>query len=99
MQKPILMVWEPNCPTHLEVDALGYTIGGVLLQKLDDSLWHPVTFRSQFMIKAKQIYKIYNKEMLAIICALENWQHYLKGLPQSFDIISNYQNLAYWHTL
>jgi len=50
------------------------------------------------MIKAEQNYKIYDKEMLAIIRALKDWQHYLKGLPQPFDIISDHRNLEYWHT-
>jgi hypothetical protein len=35
----------------------------------------------------EQNYEIYDKEMLAIICALEDWQHYLEGLPQPFNII------------
>jgi len=30
-QKPILVMWEPNWPTRIEVDALGYATGGVLL--------------------------------------------------------------------
>jgi RNase H-like domain found in reverse transcriptase len=71
------------------VDASGYATSGVLLQKLKDDLWHPVAFRSQSMVEAKRNYKIYNKEMLAIIHVLEDWQHYLKGLPHSFNIISD----------
>jgi hypothetical protein len=98
LQKPILVVWEPNRPTRLEIDALGYATGGVLLQKLDDDRWHPVAFRSQSMIDAERNYEIYDKEMLAIIRTLEDWRHYLEGLPQPFDIISNHLNLEYWRT-
>jgi hypothetical protein len=97
-QKPILAVWDPDRPTCLEVDMSGYATGGVLLQKLEDNLWHPIAFRSQLMIEAEWNYEIYDKEMLAIVCALEDWQHYLEGLPQTFDIISNHRNLKYWHT-
>jgi len=96
LQEPILVVWEPNHPTCLEVDASGYATGGVLMEKLDDNLWHPMVFRSQSMIEAERNYEIYDKEMLAIICALEDWHHYLEGLPQPFDIISNHRNLEYW---
>jgi hypothetical protein len=71
---------------------------GVLLQKLEDDLWHLrlVAFRSQSMVEVEQNYKIYDKEMLAIACALEDRRHYLEGLPQSFDIISDHRNLEYW---
>ena len=81
LQKHILVVWEPNRPTHLKVDASGYATSRVLLQKLDNDRWHPVAFRSQSMIEAERNYEIYDKEMLAIIRTLEDWQHYLKGLP------------------
>jgi hypothetical protein len=86
-------MWDPNHPTCLEVDASGYAIGGVLFQRLDDNLWHPIAYRSESMADAERNYEIYDKEMLAIIRALEDWQHYLKGLPQLFDIISNHRNL------
>jgi RNase H-like domain found in reverse transcriptase/Reverse transcriptase (RNA-dependent DNA polymerase) len=97
-RRPILAVYKPNCPMRLEVDASGYATGGVLLQKLDDNRWHPIAFRSQSMVEAERNYEIYDKEMLTIIRALEDWRHYLEGLPRSFDIISDHRNLEYWHT-
>ena len=36
--------------------------------------------------------------MLAIIRALEDWRHYLEGLPEPFEIITDHQNLEYWCT-
>jgi len=72
-QKPILATWEPDRPTHLEVDTSGYATGGVLLQKLTDGRWHPIAFHSESMVEAECNYKIYDKEMLAIIQALEDW--------------------------
>src|ERR1700731_1374726 len=39
-------------------------------------------------------YDVYNLEMLAIIQALEEWQHYLYG--QEFKIHMDHQNLAYF---
>ena len=43
-RKLILAMWEPNRPTHLKVDAFSYATGGVLLQRLDDNLWHPIAY-------------------------------------------------------
>jgi hypothetical protein len=47
------------------------------------------------MINAKQNYEIYDKELLAVIRALEEWQHFLEGLPEPFEIITDHANLKY----
>ncbi len=36
--------------------------------------------------------------MLGIIRALEDWRHYLEGLPSPFEIITDHRNLEYWRT-
>ncbi|KAF9802722.1 hypothetical protein IEO21_09836 [Rhodonia placenta] len=95
---PVLALYDPNREMHIEVDASGYTTGGVLMQKQDDSKWHPVAFRSHAMDSAQRNYEIYNKEMLAIIEALDDWRHYLEGLPNQFKIVTDHKNLEYWHT-
>lgn len=40
-------------------------------------------------------YEIYDKEFMAIVRALEDWHHYLEGLPE-FTVISDHKNLEYW---
>nr|VWO97963.1 BZIP domain-containing protein [Ganoderma boninense] len=98
IREPILTTWAPDRPTRIEVDASGFATGGVLLQKLEDGAWHPVAYRSQSMAEAERNYEIYDREMLGIIRALEDWQHYLEGLPATFDIITDHRNLEYWQT-
>ena len=93
---PILVMWNQSRPTRIEVDASGFATGGVILQKCDDDLWHPVAYRSESMSEAERNYEIYDREMLAIIRALEDWRHFLEGLP--FEIISDHKNLEYWRT-
>lgn len=97
--EPVLVSWDPVRPTRVEVDASGFATSGVLLQKLEDRLWHPVAFRSESMADAERNYEIYDREMLAIIRALEDWQHYLEGLPAPFKIVTDHRNLEYWHTV
>jgi len=41
----------------------------------------------------KQNYDIHNKELLAIIDAFKNWQHYLQEARHEISIITNYKNL------
>ncbi|PIL32326.1 hypothetical protein GSI_05572 [Ganoderma sinense ZZ0214-1] len=97
-QEPILTTWAPDRPTRVEVDASGFATGGVLLQKLEDGLWHPIAYRSQSMAEAERNYEIYDREMLGIVRALEDWRHYLEGLPEPFDIVTDHRNLEYWQT-
>ena len=98
MDSPVLTMYDPDRNTRLEVDASGYATGAVLSQEGDDGKWHPVAFHSESMSDAERNYEIYDKEMLAIIRALQTWRHYLEGLPSKFTIWSDHKNLEYWRT-
>jgi len=41
-------------------------------------------------------YDVANRELLAIITALETWRHYLQGSPHTVMILSNHKNLTYF---
>ena len=43
-------------------------------------------------------FKIHNKEMLAIIHALEEWRHFLEGATHLVEIWTNHKNLEYFMT-
>ena len=58
---------------ELEVDASGFAIGAVLLQKKDDSKQHPISYYSSTLNEAECNYDIYNLELLAIVKALKHW--------------------------
>jgi len=51
----------------LETDASNRIVAGVLLQLYLDGEWYPIAFFLKTMALAKCNYKVYNKEMLAII--------------------------------
>ena len=46
--------------------------------------------------KAKRNYEIYDKEMLAIMVALDEWRHHLLGAKLQFEIWTDHQNLTYF---
>jgi len=46
----------------------------------------------------EQNYEIHDKEMLAIICALEEWRYFLEGATHPVKIWTNYKNLEYFMT-
>ena len=95
-REPILKVYDPELPTRVEVDASGFATGGILSQKHPDGRWHPVAYCSQSMSKEERNYEIYDREMLGTIRALEDWQHFLKGLP--FELVTNHKNIEWWTT-
>ena len=49
------------------------------------------------MSKEERNYKIYDREMLGLICALEDWRHFLEGI--SFKVITDHKNMEWWSTM
>jgi RNase H-like domain found in reverse transcriptase/Reverse transcriptase (RNA-dependent DNA polymerase)/Integrase zinc binding domain/Integrase core domain/Chromo (CHRromatin Organisation MOdifier) domain len=94
---PILTHFTPGRATRLETDASDGVVGGVLTQRAEDNLWHPVAFFSKTMAPAEMNYPIHDKEMLAIIRALEQWRPELQGVGQ-FDIYTDHRALEYFMT-
>ena len=48
------------------------------------------------MSKEECNYEIYNREMLGCIQALEDWRHFLEGLPEPFKVITDHKNIEWW---
>ena len=92
----ILKVYDPELPTRVEVNVSGFVTGGILSQKHSDGRWHPVAYHSQSMSKEERNYEIYDREMLGTIRALEDWRHFLEGLP--FKLVTDHKNIEWWTT-
>jgi biotin-(acetyl-CoA carboxylase) ligase len=92
---PVLLGYNQFAKTRVEIDASSYATGAVLLQQKHNDAWQPVAFLSQSMNQVERNYNIWDKEMLAIIHALDAWQHYLIGLPKPFEIQTDHKNLEY----
>jgi len=67
----VLAILDLDKKFRIEANSSNYTTGGVLLIKCSDKLWRLVTFISKSLSDTKRNYKIYNKEMLAIVRCLE----------------------------
>ena len=57
-----------------------------------------MAFYSKFLSSMEWNYKIHDKKMLAIICALEEWRHFLEGATHSVEIWTDHKNLEYFIT-
>ena len=73
---------------ELESDASRVGVGAVLLQGE-----HPIAYFSEKNYGATLNYPTYDKELYALIRALQTWEHYL--VSKEFVIHSDYESLKY----
>lgn len=92
---PFLAHFDPDAETVVETDASGWCVGGVLLQLSSSGSYHPCAFFSKKMAPAECNYEIYDKEMLAIVRCLEEWDPELRSV-KTFQIRSDHKNLQYF---
>src|SRR5260221_7740533 len=81
----------------LECNVSNFAMGAVLSQAQADSTYQPVVFMSKGFSDVEHNYQIHDKEMLAIMCTLDEWHHFLKGTVEKFKILMDHWNLAYFH--
>jgi len=82
----------------VETDASDYALAAILFIVNEDNKVHPVAFHSHTFTVAGLNYDTHDKELLAIFEAFKIWQHYLKGLAYSIDIVTDHKNLKYFST-
>src|SRR6266436_806176 len=93
---PTLAFPSKSSPFCLECDASNFAMGAALSQQQEDGLFHLIGFMSKSFSNTERNYQIHNKEMLVIMCALEEWRHFLKGSDQKFEIHTDHKNLSYF---
>jgi hypothetical protein len=94
---PVLITPADDQPFRIEADSSDFATGAVLSQlSAEDEKWHPVAYLSKSLSETERNYEIHDKEMLAIIRALEEWRHFLEGAPHRFEIWTDHKNLEYF---
>ena len=73
---------------EIECDDSGIGVGVVLLQGN-----RPIAYLSEKLNRATLNYPTYDKELYAVVRALETWQHYL--MPKEFVIHTDHESLKY----
>jgi len=89
---------DTTLPFTVKTDASKYTSGAVLLQLDTNGDIHPCGYLSKSFNETEQNYKIYDRELLAIIRALTKWRHYLMGSSFPVTVRSDHKNLMYFCT-
>ncbi|KAH9704946.1 Endonuclease [Citrus sinensis] len=85
---PLLALSDFAKTFEIECDASGIGIGAVLMQE-----GHPIAYFSEKLSGAALNYPTYDKEMYALVRALETWQQYL--LPKEFVIHTDHESLKH----
>jgi hypothetical protein len=94
--EPVLAHPKLDKQFKLEVDASGFAVGAVLLQKKEDGKRHPIAYFSKTLNEAQCNYDIADLELLAVMMSLDNWRSFLAGSPHKVIVYSDHQNLLYW---
>ena len=89
MSKPVLVLPDLTKPFEIECDACGECLEAVLLQE-----GHAIAYESHRLNEQERVLGIYEKELLAVIHALDSWKHYLLGNP--FIIRTDHQSIKYF---
>jgi len=96
---PVLVSLQELDPFQIEADSSDFATGAVLSQQsTTDRKWHPIAFYSKSLSSMEQNYEINDKEMLAIIYALEEWRYFLEEVTHLVEIWTDHKNLKYFMT-
>jgi hypothetical protein len=80
----------------VETDASNYISASILLQYNDNRILYPITFCSKKYTLAEYNYKIYDKELIAIVRVIEELRTELEGVLYPIQVLSNYKKLEYY---
>ena len=94
---PVLAHFNPEARTIIETNASDWVVAGILSQQLEGVL-RPIAYFSMKMKPAELNYPIYDKELMAIIRAFEEWRPELAGTADPIEVFSDHKALEYFMT-
>jgi len=80
LEEPVLIIPDLSKQFFIESDASKWATGAVLRQLNNN----------------RDLYDIYDREMLGIIRALQMWRHFLEGSKHKVIVLSDHKNLTYF---
>ncbi|ESK83040.1 reverse transcriptase-rnase h-integrase [Moniliophthora roreri MCA 2997] len=98
LQRLILQMPNDEKPFVIEADTSKWATGAVLKQQGSNGELHPCGYISHAFTLTERNYKIYDRELLAIVNALKAWEHYLLGGAHPVTVLSDHKNLTYFWT-
>jgi hypothetical protein len=100
ISKPVLIQPDFEKPFFVHTDASSYGAGAILMQEKDNGngkpCQHPIAYYSSTFTPTERNYDVYERELLAVVKALDHWKAYLKWTTEPFTIVTDHANLLYW---
>jgi hypothetical protein len=93
---PVLAHFDPDQDIIVEMDASDYVSTGVLSQYDNDNVLYPMAYFSKKHSLAECNYEIYDKELMAIIRAFEEWHPELQSIINPIRVLSKHKDLEYF---
>jgi hypothetical protein len=94
---PVLTTPADDQPFRIKADSSDFATSAVLSRlSSEDGKWHPVAYYSKSLSETERNYEIHDKEMLAIIRALDEWRHFIEGATHKVKIWTDHKNLEYF---
>jgi hypothetical protein len=87
---------DPDWDVIVETDASDYVSASVLSQYNDDNVLHPMAYVSKRLSPAECNYEIYDKELMAMVGAFEEWRPELQSVINPIHVLSDHKNLEYF---
>lgn len=91
VKEPVLCIYSPTLETQLHCDASADGYGAILVQRQEDTKFHPVAYFSKKTSEQEAKYHSFELEAAAIIYALEKFRIYLQGIH--FTIVTDCNSL------
>jgi len=95
---PIFRHFDHEREVIIETDTSDYVSAGVLSPYDDEGVLHPVAYFSKKHSPAECNYDIYDKVLMAIIKALQEWRPECEGAAYALQLITDHKNLEYFMT-
>ena len=92
----ILCHYNSDLKLVVKTDASDYVSEGILLQYDENGVLYPVAYFFKKHSPAECNYEIYDKKLMTIVRAFEEWCPELKGSPTPVKVITDHKNLEYF---
>ncbi len=95
-EAPVLRMPRDEGQYKVEADASNFATGAVLSNCKIRNGQPYLPSNHQSLSEAERNYDIYDKELLAIVRAHEEWRHHLEGADERFEVWTDHKNLTYF---
>jgi len=92
-----LRILNSTCEKVLKTNASDFAVGACLYQ-IEDEQQRFIVYQSRKLSELKKRYEVHDKELLAIVKALQDWRPYLAGTEKPIQIYTDHKNLRNFAT-